>query len=142
MHLLLAALLSITAQASPNSEALYNGVTSPVYEVQYREGEAPILGSVILEKSNDELVCQRISATVPNAPANYLCWERIFSGEEAKLTYDATDAIVLTVDYSVDGAPLVGYRVEQRGLPSGFCRRESAVVPKPVYKYSCFNRLP
>jgi hypothetical protein len=130
------------AQASPQSQALYEAMPGPIYTVEYREGDALILGSTILEKSSETQICQRVSPVIPNPPSNYFCWERIFTGDDARFTFEGSDAVTLAVSFWADGLPLVGIETKQRGLPSGFCRRRGPVVPNPEYSYACFNRLP
>ncbi|RZA01252.1 MAG: hypothetical protein EOP11_17535 [Proteobacteria bacterium] len=135
--------LSASSFASPNSEALFQAMPEAALTVEYRDGDQLIAGAEIIEKASATQVCQKISPLIPNPPANYLCWERIFTGEDAKFTYeDNAEALTLGVLYYADGLPIVGLETKQRGLPSGFCRRQGAVVPKPNYFYSCFNRLP
>jgi hypothetical protein len=131
---------SMMAAAQASDKSTYNSMKGAELHLDFYVDGSPLVGVSVSEKSDSSTICQKTGAVVLHPTYTYACYS-LLKTNSAEAIYNALAGEENLLSFSTNsGDQLIGSSTTQKSDGDIFCRKTGAVVPNPVYSYSCYAR--
>ena len=118
-------------------ESLSNGLNAEVSFFAIHSN-IPLLGSLTLERWNDQEFCRQTRSLQPNAVATYTCWKLTASDANAKETYFSMPE---SSRHSIVIQNFIGSSLVEVKNGNTLCQETTASQANAIPSYACFQKM-